>query len=112
MRCNYSSLGSGEKQEGDHALLLCIWMRVQFSRGTPLIVHANVPGLVSDTLSSEAASYGYDTFQIACKPRDANVYVSRPRMSLVLHKQALFPFPAPVSRTAFCLLQRVLKATR
>ncbi|CAL1158865.1 unnamed protein product [Cladocopium goreaui] len=78
----YSTLGNLQKLDDATAMLLVIYMMHNFRKRVWVLVHENVKGFLSDTLTDVAAEYGYDHFQIQCKPMDVGVHVGRPRKHL------------------------------
>ena len=63
----YSTLGNLQKLDDATAMLLVIYMMHNFRKRVWVLVHENVKGFLSDTLTDVAAEYGYDHFQIQCK---------------------------------------------
>lgn len=75
----YSSLGSHQKNEDMNARLLVIYIVYQFKGKTPIVIHENVLGFVTNEICDLAEQHGYDHFTIRCRPTDVGISVGRPR---------------------------------
>lgn len=82
MCTSYSTLGNLEKAESENSILLVIWMTFNFERRTPLIVHENVQGFVSELICEEAKKQGYECITLRAKPSDLGLPVNRYRKPL------------------------------
>ena len=75
-------MGSMEKEESMNSILLLVWMEFHFRAATPILIHENVSGFMSNLVMDEALKRGYTHQQIRCRPMDVNMAVGRSRKLL------------------------------
>lgn len=102
MCTSYSTLGSLQKEESDNSILLLIWLHFHINRKSPIMLHENVVGFLSQFIIDVAMQAGYRHAQVKTRPSDVGLCVNRQRKLPSYEIPVLFHiFPLSYQPTIF-----------